>query len=89
MGPQRIDIQLTEKGFEPSEVAVKAGQPVTLVVTRRTDNTCAKEIVVAGMNLRRDLPLNQAVEVTFTPDRSGEISYACAMNMITGKVVVH
>ena len=87
-GARRVDIQLTEKGFEPAEIAVKAGQPVTLVVTRKTDNTCAKEIVVASMNVRRELPLNRPVEVTFTPDRAGEVRYACGMDMIGGKVIV-
>jgi plastocyanin domain-containing protein len=83
-----IAIQVTEKGFEPAEVRVAPGRPVTLVVTRRTDRTCAKEFVMADQNIRRDLPLNQPVEITFTPSAAGELRYACGMDMISGKIIV-
>jgi plastocyanin domain-containing protein len=83
-----IAIQVTEKGFEPAEVKVAAGRPVTLVVTRRTDKTCAKEFVMAAENIHEDLPLNQPVEIRFTPSATGELRYACGMDMISGKIVV-
>jgi plastocyanin domain-containing protein len=86
--PQRIALSVTEKGFEPASVRVKAGQPVILAVTRKTDQTCATEIVIAEHHIRRELPLNQTVEVTFTPNKTGEVGYACGMDMITGKVIV-
>ena len=84
----RVELAVTENGFEPAEIQAKQGQPLTLVVTRKTDATCAKEIVIANQNIRKDLPLNQAVEVTFTPGDSGDIGYACGMDMVTGKIVV-
>jgi len=83
-----IAIQVTEKGFEPAEIKVPSGRPVTLVVTRRTDKTCAKEFVMAAENIHKDLPLNQPVEITFTPSAAGELRYACGMDMISGKIVV-
>jgi plastocyanin domain-containing protein len=86
--PQRVALSVTENGFEPASVKVKAGQPVTLAVTRKTDQTCATEIVIPDHNIKRDLPLNQTVEVTFTPSQSGEVNYACGMDMIKGKVIV-
>ena len=87
-GDGRIAIALTEKGFEPEVVSVSAGKPVTLVVTRTTTKTCATELVLADYAIRRELPLGQAVEITFTPDKPGELRYACAMDMVAGKVVV-
>ena len=84
----RLELAVTERGFEPSEVQAKKGIPLTLVVTRKTDATCAKEIVIADQNIRKDLPLNQAVELTFTPGNSGEMRYVCGMDMIAGKIVV-
>jgi plastocyanin domain-containing protein len=86
--PGAVTIRVTQKGFEPAEVKVAQGRPVTLVVTRTTDRTCAKEFVMAGQNIRRDLPLNKPVEITFTPDKTGELRYACGMDMIAGKIVV-
>ena len=83
-----IAIAVTERGFEPAEVKVPGGAPVTLAITRRTDATCAKEIVIADYGIRKELPLNQPVEVTFTPRGPGAIGFACGMDMITGKLIV-
>jgi plastocyanin domain-containing protein len=84
----RVTIMVTEKGFEPEVVTVSMGKPVTLVVTRTTANTCATELVMPAHGINQPLPLGQAVEITFTPDKTGELSYACAMDMYQGKVVV-
>ena len=83
-----IAITVTQKGFEPAEVKVPKGAPVTLVVTRKTEKTCAKEFVMAEHGIHKDLPLNQPVEIVFTPTEAGELRYACGMDMIAGKVVV-
>jgi plastocyanin domain-containing protein len=34
------------------------------------------------------LPLNEPVVIEFTPERAGEVSFACGMNMLKGTVVV-
>lgn len=82
-----VELVLTEKGFEPAEVKVKRGEPVRLLVTRKTDSTCAKEITIEGTDLRRKLPLNQAVEVAFTPSKAGELRFGCGMNKMVGGVL--
>ncbi len=87
MGSGRVELAVTDEGFEPAKVAVVAGKPVTLVVTRKTDKTCATELVLKDYEIRQELPLNQAVEITFTPREAGEIRYACGMDMIAGTIV--
>jgi plastocyanin len=82
-----VELSVTTAGFEPAAVTVKKGQPVTLVITRKTDSTCAKDIVVVGQDIRRPLPLNQPVEVSFTPTKTGELKYGCAMNQMVGGVL--
>ena len=85
---QRVKIAVTEKGFVPAVVTVKAGRPVTLLVTRRTDRTCATELVLKTHGINEKLPLGKTVAIHFTPERPGTLDYACAMNMIKGKIVV-
>lgn len=88
---KRVDISVTEEGFTPAKVTVKQNEEVTLTFTRKTDNTCAKEVVVYvddKNKIERDLPLNQAVPVTVTFPNSGEIRYACGMGMYAGVIVV-
>jgi plastocyanin domain-containing protein len=84
---QRVDVSVTKEGFVPASTRVKVGQAVTLVVTRKVEKTCAKDIVVKDFGITRPLPLNEPVEVTFTPTKAGRIRFACAMDMIAGEVV--
>ncbi len=85
---QVVEISVTSDGFVPARATVKAGKPVTLVVTRKVERTCATQIVLADLGIREDLPLGKAVEVTFTPKKPGEVRYACGMDMIAGALVV-
>jgi plastocyanin domain-containing protein len=83
-----IEIQVTGEGFVPASIRVRKGQKVRLVVTRTTDRTCATEIVIRDQGINRKLPLNQPVTVEFTPVKSGQIRYACGMDMVSGVIVV-
>jgi plastocyanin domain-containing protein len=87
--PRTIALTVTEKGYEPSPVTLKQGEPVKLVLTRTTDQTCATEIVLEDYNINTPLPLNQPVEVAFTPNKTGKLVYGCAMGkMISGVFMV-
>ncbi len=85
---QRVKIAVTEKGFEPASVTVQSGRPVTLLVTRRTDHTCATGLVLKTHGIDQKLPLGKTVAIRFTPERPGELTYACPMDMYHGKIVV-
>lgn len=85
---ERVTVEVTNEGFVPKEIAAKVGQPITLVVTRKTDMTCAKQIIFADLGVEKELPMNEAVEVTVTPTKSGDLRFACSMDMIAGKLVV-
>lgn len=87
-GPQTVKVAVTDAGFVPAQVDVRSGQPVVLLVTRTTDETCAKEIVIADEHIRRELPLNQEVRIAFTPEKKGDMKYACGMDMIAGTLKV-
>ncbi|MFB1482918.1 cupredoxin domain-containing protein [Corallococcus sp. RDP092CA] len=88
-GVHVVDLAVTEKGFEPSPVQLKKGEPVKLVVTRKTDLTCATELVMDEYKIDAKLPLNTPVDITFTPNQSGTLRYGCAMGkMIAGTFVV-
>lgn len=86
--PRTIELTVTKKGFEPSPVKVKKGEPLKLVVTRNVERTCATEIVVPGYDISTPLPLGEAVTVTFTPKKDGEIKYGCAMDQMLGGVLL-
>jgi plastocyanin domain-containing protein len=85
---QNISIVVTEKGFEPAEINVKAGSHVVLKVTRQTESTCANQIVIKDKNINIDLPLNKEVLVDLGTLRKGKVRFACSMDMISGFVIV-
>jgi plastocyanin domain-containing protein len=85
----KVTMSVTEKGFEPADLRVKSGQPVELTITRKTEDTCATEIVIDEYNVKTELPLNEAVLVKFTPTKGGTLKYGCAMQkMIGGKLYI-
>jgi plastocyanin domain-containing protein len=86
--PKVVELSVTDKGFEPANITVKKGEPVHLLVTRKTDSTCATAIDIKDLGIRKDLPLNKAVAIDFTPQKTGEIHYLCGMGMIGGVLVV-
>ena len=85
--PRTIELTVTKKGFEPSPIAVKKGEPLKLVITRTVEKTCATEIVVPGYDINEKLPLNTPVTVSFTPNKSGDLKYGCAMKQMIGGVL--
>jgi plastocyanin domain-containing protein len=85
---QVFAIEVTQEGFVPAEIKVRAGKPVKLVVTRKIERTCATEIVIKDFAINKPLPLNQPVEVAFTPSKPGKFRYACGMDMIAGVIIV-
>mgnify|MGYP001434207610 CR=1 FL=1 len=85
----RVELVVTEEGFEPAKFEVRGGVPVTLGFTRQTDATCATEVVIDGVEGQLELPLGQRVETVFTPPRSGELAFGCTMGkMIGGKIMI-
>jgi plastocyanin domain-containing protein len=86
--PRTIEMTVTKEGFVPAEVKVRRGEPIKLVITRKVERTCATEVVLEGTGIKRDLPLDKTVEIQFTPDRTGQIKYACAMGMIGGVLLI-
>ena len=83
----RVEMIVNEEGFVPSRVKARAGQPLTLAITRKTDKTCATEIVFKGQEGKTELPLDKTVEVVFTPKASGEVAFGCGMGMMIGGVL--
>jgi RND family efflux transporter MFP subunit len=81
-------VEVTGSGYTPDSVSARAGEPLTITFIRRTEATCGTEIVFPDLKITRPLPLNEPVEVTFTPEKSGEIRFTCGMDMFRGKVVV-
>jgi plastocyanin domain-containing protein len=88
---RKVAITVTEKGFGPEKIKVKKGEPVALAFTRKTDKTCARQVILqlgGGKTIEKELPLDKTVVIEATFDTAGELKYACSMDMFTGVVLV-
>ena len=85
---QAISLSVTEKGFEPSHLNVEPGRPTILTVTRKTDATCAKTVLIPKLKIKQELPLNQPVVIHLPKLEKGEIKFTCGMKMTGGVIEV-
>ena len=87
---RRVEIRVTEDGFQPREVQLKKGERVSLVFTRVTDDTCITAIDIPAEKVSRlELPLDKPVSVTITPAKEGTEDFHCSeMGMGDGRLIV-
>lgn len=86
---EKVNIAVTDNGFEPSQIKVRPGSNVELEVIRKTNETCATEISIPSKNIKQTLPLNKPVNIKLGQLKKGEIKFSCGMDMITGVINVH
>ncbi len=82
-----VDIKV-EGGYSPEVISIPKGK-LTKINFIRTDPTeCLSEVILGDFKIRKELPLNQKVTVEITPQKVGEYTYSCSMNMYHGKIIV-
>ncbi len=81
-------VTVNKKGYEPSEIKVEKGKPVKLAFYREDAENCGGELSFPKLNITKKLPVGETVLVEFTPTEAGDISFACGMGMMNGKVIV-
>ncbi len=86
-GLLQVDITV-EGGYTPNTISIPQGKTTKINFTRRDPSSCLEEVVLGDFKIRKYLPLNQKVTVEVTPQKKGEFSFACGMNMFHGKVIV-
>jgi plastocyanin domain-containing protein len=85
---QTARVEIGQYGYEPVTISLRKGVPARITFLRKTDDTCATEVVFPDHGVRRALPLGQPVLISLTPRKAGEFSFTCGMNMHRGKLVV-
>ena len=86
-GIQEVNI-IVDGGYEPSRVVVNAGQRVRLNFLRRDKSSCLEQVVFPDFHIAQDLDFNQVTPIEFTPQKPGQYTFACGMNMFRGVVEV-
>lgn len=86
-GVQEVRV-IVKGGYSPDVIVVKQGAPVKLDFYRDETASCSEEIVFGDFGIARHLPPFQTTTIEFTPEKPGEFTFTCGMNMMRGKLVV-
>jgi plastocyanin domain-containing protein len=85
-GSRHIPVAVNADGYTPDKIPGKPGEKLVLVFTRTVDSSCIAQVKVPDGKLV-DLPMNTPVEVAVTVPQTGEVGFACGMDMFHGVVV--
>ena len=86
-GVQQIRVTV-KGGYSPDVITVKKDVPVRLDFYRDENASCTEQVIFGDFGIAKDLPAFQTTPVEFTPDKTGEFTFACGMNMVRGKLIV-
>jgi plastocyanin domain-containing protein len=85
---QSAKVTVSDRGFQPAKIRLRAGTPARITFVRTTDKACGAEVMFPSLNIKRPLPVNEPIVIEFTPTKSEELAFTCGMDMWRGTVVV-
>jgi plastocyanin domain-containing protein len=85
-GIQEVDI-VVDGGYTPDRIEVAAGEPVKLNFYRQDSSSCLEQVLLPDFNRALDLTLNQTTSVEIVPEKPGEYTFICGMNMYRGVII--
>lgn len=85
-GIQKVDI-VVDGGYTPDRIEVAAGEPVKLNFYRQDASSCLEQVLLPDFNRALDLTLNQTTSVEIVPEKPGEYTFTCGMNMYRGVII--
>lgn len=81
-------VTVSQEGFSPSEISITKNSYKKLAFVRVDAQNCAEEVVFKSLNIKKKLPLGEVVLIDLPKDFTGELNFACGMDMFKGKVIV-
>jgi plastocyanin domain-containing protein len=86
-GVRAVQIEANKDGFVPDKIPGKPGEKLKLVFTRKASGgECMAELKSPDGKLHK-LPMDKPYEIAVTVPDSGEVKFACGMEMFFGVVV--
>ena len=86
-GVQEINVTV-KAGYTPDVIVVREGAPVRLNFYRDETSSCSEQVIFGDFRIARNLPAFKTTKIEFTPDKAGEFTFTCGMNMLRGKLIV-
>jgi sulfite exporter TauE/SafE len=87
-GKQIVTIDATSNGYSSQVKTLKVGIPVKLTLASHNVQSCARSFLIPSVGISKILPENGAIEIEFTPTKTGTLAYTCGMGMYSGSFTV-
>lgn len=84
-GIQSVDI-IVDGGYTPDRIEVIVGKPVKLNFLRKDPSSCLAQVLLPDFNRALDLTLDRTTSVEIVPEKTGEYTFTCGMNMYRGVI---
>jgi plastocyanin domain-containing protein len=85
-GVRSVKVEAGKDGYVPERIPGKPGEKLNLVFTRTVEGECLRELKTPDGKIV-ELPLNKPHEIAITVPQSGEVKFACGMDMYFGVIV--
>lgn len=83
-----IEILVKDGVYVPAYIQVATNHPITLRFTRKDASPCAEIVNFSSLNINRQLPLGEPIDIDIYIENPGEYEFACQMGMYRGKLIV-
>jgi len=87
-GVQTITVTVAEGRYTPSLISAVKGKPLAITFKGGKSIGCGAGIEFPSLKKKLTVKEGQSVVFKFTPQKEGEVEFACSMHMYVGKVVV-
>lgn len=71
-----VSIRASRRGFEPSEVVIRKGEAVRIVLSSADREHC---FAVDALRIEKRIPRDRATSFDFTPERTGRFPFYCCL----------
>ncbi|MEH7482944.1 cupredoxin domain-containing protein, partial [Neobacillus drentensis] len=84
-----VKMEVTTQGYTPNVIRVKKGVPVELEIKNPLDSSnCISTFMIPDFYINNVNLKTGTTKLTFTPDKSGEYTFSCGMQMFKGTIIV-
>lgn len=84
---QEVAMAVTSRGYEPSNLTIKAGVPVRWKVNGDEAFGCTSVLTIPSLNVSQSLHQGENI-IEFTPTKKGQLAFMCSMGMVRGSFTV-
>jgi len=84
---QEVKMAVTYSGYQPNVLYIKKGVPVRWIIDGSGITGCTSVIQIPSLGIRQNLTRGENI-IIFTPTQTGELPFACGMQMVWGKFIV-